>query len=271
MDGDASARETQFWTPEAVTPSGAKRDLLVTMCTYNEAENIERLVAAVHEFAADADVLVIDDNSPDGTGQIADRMSEADRRIHVLHRERLLGLGTAILAGFRFAIEYDYEFVINLDADFSHHPRHIPALRECMQHVDVAVGSRYVLGGGIRGWGLLRHLMSRGINGYARLLLGLKTRDNSGSYRCYRISRLRQLDLNRIRARGYAFQEEILYRCRRAGCRFAETPIVFEDRRFGTSKISFRESVAAIWVIFWLGIERLRGDPVSAECPSRQP
>src|SRR5690606_27561002 len=149
------------------------------------------------------------------------------------HRSGKLGLGTATVAGFRYAVEQGYEFVLNMDADFSHHPRYIPALRECMSRVDVAVGSRYVPGGGVQGWGPRRHFMSRGINWYARTLLRLKPRDNSGSFRCYRTACLARLDFEHIRARGYAFQEEILYRCRRAGCTFEETPIIFEDRRYG--------------------------------------
>jgi dolichol-phosphate mannosyltransferase len=231
--------------------------LLITLCTYNEIENIERLVPEILEVVPGADLLVIDDSSPDGTGQLADEMSERDPRIHVLHREGKLGLGTAILAGFRYAIDQNYELLINMDADFSHHPRHIPALQECLERVDVGIGSRYVEGGGVQGWGFLRHFMSRGINWYARLLLRLKTRDNSGSFRCYRISKLRELDLDRVRARGYAFQEEILYRCRRIGCTFEETPIIFEDRRYGTSKIGWSEVFSALWMIFRLGIENL--------------
>ena len=231
--------------------------LLVTLCTYNERENIERLIPEIHDVAPDADILVVDDNSPDGTGLLADEMAAADPRIDVLHREGKLGLGTAILAGFHEAIDRRYDFLINMDADFSHHPRYLPALRELMQTVDVAIGSRYVTGGDVVGWNWRRHFMSRGINLYARLLLGLTSRDNSGSFRCYRVAHLAELDLARFRARGYAFQEEILYRCRRIGCRFAETPIIFEDRRWGESKISWRESVAALWVLFRLGLDNL--------------
>ncbi|HUG93336.1 MAG TPA: polyprenol monophosphomannose synthase [Planctomycetaceae bacterium] len=238
--------------------------LLVTLCTYNERDNLPRLIPEIHQHAPDADVLVIDDASPDGTGAVADELAAADQRIKVLHRAGKQGLGTAILAGFRYAIEHGYDFVLNMDADFSHHPRHLPALRATMERADVGIGSRYVTGGGVAGWGWKRHFMSRAINWYARLLLRLKTRDNSGSYRCYRVARLRELDLGRVRARGYAFQEEILYRCRRIGCRFEETPIVFEDRRYGQSKISLRETVAALWVIFRLGVENAVRVPVTA-------
>lgn len=236
--------------------------LLVTLCTYNERDNLEPLIAEVHRHAPDAHVLVVDDHSPDGTGELADGLAQQDERIHVLHREGKQGLGTAILAGFRYAIEHGYGFVLNMDADFSHHPRYIPALREAMQTADVAIGSRYVPGGGVEGWGWKRHFMSGGVNWYARLLLGLKTRDNSGAFRCYRIARLAELDFDRIRARGYAFQEEILYRCRRVGCRFAEVPIVFEDRRYGESKINWKEAASALWVIFRLGMENLLRVPV---------
>ena len=170
--------------------------------------------------------------------------------------------GTATVAGFRFAIEQGYEQVLNMDADFSHHPRHLPAIRERLSRVDVAIGSRYVSGGGVVGWNWRRHFMSRGINFYARRFLGLRTRDNSGSFRCYRVAKLAEIDWSRIRARGYAFQEELLYRCHAVGCSFEETPIVFEDRRFGTSKINWKESVAALWVIFRLGLDRLCRVPV---------
>ncbi|NOX56561.1 MAG: polyprenol monophosphomannose synthase [Planctomycetes bacterium] len=237
--------------------------VLVTLCTYNERENLQPLVEEIHRFLPTADVLVIDDNSPDGTGQLADELAERDQRVHVLHREGKLGLGSATLAGFRYAIQHGYDWLINMDADFSHHPRYLPSLMEKTDEADVVIGSRYVPGGGVEGWGWKRHFMSRGINWYARWLLGLPTRDNSGAYRCYRVAKLRELDLERIRSRGYSFQEEILYRCRCVGCRFVEVPIVFEDRRFGSSKINWRESVVALWILFRLALDRLLGRPVS--------
>lgn len=242
--------------------------LLVTLCTYNERENLGLLIPEIQRFAPQADLLVVDDNSPDGTGQLADEMAAADPRIHVLHRPGKQGLGTAILAGFRYGIEQGYDLLINLDADFSHHPRHIPQLLDCMARADVAIGSRYVPGGGVVGWGFKRHFMSQGINWYARLFLGLTTRDNSGSYRCYRINKLAQLDLDRFRSRGYAFQEEALYRCRQLDCIMEETPILFEDRRLGVSKISLKEPLEAFRVIFQLGCDRLRGVSVRKPDPS---
>ncbi len=243
--------------------------LLITLCTYNERENLPLLIPEIHAVAPDADVLVIDDNSPDGTGQLADDMAACDSRIKVLHRVGKLGLGTATVAGFRFAIAQGYDQVLNMDADFSHHPRYLPALRDCLDRVDVAIGSRYVAGGGVVGWNFRRHFMSQGINWYARLFLGLRTRDNSGSFRCYRVVMLAEIDWSRIRARGYAFQEELLYRCRAVGCSFEETPIVFEDRRFGSSKINWKESAAALWVLFRLALDRLFRVPV--KMPKRHP
>lgn len=236
--------------------------LLVTLCTYNERENLPLLIPEILAQLPDANVLVVDDNSPDGTGKLADEMATKDSRIHVLHRAGKQGLGTAILAGFQHAISNDYDYVLNMDADFSHHPRHLPALVELANECDVAIGSRYIPGGKAVGWSLARHFMSRSINLYARWLLWLTTRDNSGSYRCYRVSKLRELDFSRIRAKGYAFQEEILYRCRRIHCTMKETPIIFEDRRLGTSKINYKETLAALWVILRLAIDNLTGVPV---------
>lgn len=231
--------------------------ILVTLCTYNERENLPDLIREIHGVAPQVDILVTDDNSPDGTGELVDQLAAADPRIHVLHRAGKLGLGTATLAGFQYAIEQGYELLVNMDADFSHHPRYLPSLIDGMQNADVTIGSRYVAGGGVEGWTLLRHFMSSGINWYARLLLGLRTRDNSGAFRAYRVAKLREIPQDQVRARGYAFQEEILYRLRRVGCRFAEVPIVFENRRHGSSKINSKEALVALWVIFRLGVENL--------------
>jgi dolichol-phosphate mannosyltransferase len=224
------------------------------LCTYNERDNVAALIPEIWRYAPAADILVIDDHSPDGTGDVAEDFAACDARVHVAHRSGKLGLGTAMLAGFQYAIARDYEFLINLDADFSHPPRFIPALLALMGQADVAIGSRYVVGGGVVGWGLRRHFMSRAINCYARTLLRLTTRDNSGSYRCYRLAKMKEIDFDRFLSRGYAFQEEILYRCRRIGCRFVETPIVFEERRYGASKINLKESVAAGWIILRLAL-----------------
>lgn len=255
---DASA------TPETRDLHATGR-LLVSLCTYNESENLVPLIAAILQQLPQADVLVIDDNSPDGTGQLADDLAADDARIQVLHRPGKLGLGSATVAGFRRAIAGGYDWLINLDADFSHDPEYLPEMLRATRNADVVIGSRYVPGGGVTGWGPLRHVMSRGVNLYARCWLRLGTRDNSGAYRCYRVAKLAELDLDRVRSRGYAFEEEILYRCRRLGCRFAEIPIVFADRRAGQSKINSREVGRAVWDIFCLGWQNLRGVPVRKE------
>jgi dolichol-phosphate mannosyltransferase len=231
---------------------------LVTVATYNEIDNLPLLVAEIFQYAPQVDLLVIDDNSPDGTGRWCDEQAEKDPRIHCLHREGKLGLGTAIVAGMRYAIERGYQFVLNVDADFSHHPRYLPQLIAGMTPadsppVDVMIGSRYVAGGGIEGWPLKRYLMSRSVNLYARCLLGLKPKDCSGAYRCYRVSRLAQLDFNSFLSHGYSFQEEILWHLKRIGCRFGETPITFVDRVRGSSKINSQEAWNALWVILALG------------------
>ncbi|HQX51361.1 MAG TPA: polyprenol monophosphomannose synthase [Planctomycetaceae bacterium] len=238
---------------------------LITLCTYNECENIELLIPELHAVAPDATILIIDDNSPDGTGKLGDELSAADPRVQILHRAGKFGLGTATLAGFRYGIENGFDFVVNLDADFSHNPKYIPELLKRMTRCDVAIGSRYVEGGGVAGWTFRRKLMSQTINFWARLWLGLKTMDNSGSYRCYRISKLAEIDWALTMARGYAFQEEVLYRCKRVGCVMSEVPIIFEDRRFGTTKINLGECLTAGWVIFALGIQRLLGYRVKRE------
>lgn len=232
---------------------------LVTVATYNEMENLPRLVEEVFLVSPHVDVLVIDDNSPDGTGRWAAQLAEQDGRVRVLHRPGKLGLGTATAAAMRYAVEHQYRYVLNMDADFSHHPRYIPALLAAMEPVgkppvDVAVGSRYVLGGGVEGWPWRRRFMSRSINRYARILLGLRVRDCSGAYRCYRTSMLAKLDFDRVWSRGYSFQEEILWRLKRLGARFAEVPIVFVDRAAGSSKIDIREALWALWIIFVLGL-----------------
>lgn len=230
--------------------------LLVTLCTYNERANLPDLIPAIHEHAPQADVLVIDDNSPDGTGVVADEIAARDPRVRVLHRPAKAGLGLATVAGFRTALEHGYDLVLNMDADFSHPPATIPALVEAAGRADVAVASRYVPGGGVVGWGPRRHAMSRAINAYARCVLGLATRDNSGSFRCYRASALRKMDLDRVRARGYAIQEELLYRCRQAGCTFEEVPFVFKDRTRGESKIRLADGLTAVWVLGTLRFRR---------------
>lgn len=230
--------------------------VLVTLCTYNERQNLEHLIPAIQKFLPEAEILVVDDNSPDGTGPYVAELAAQNSRIHLLSRPGKQGLGTATVAAFQWGIARQPDLLINLDADFSHPPRYLPALRDAVWNsegqIDVAVASRYVPGGGVTNWGLHRHVMSRSINTYARLVLGLRTHDNSGSYRCYRVSRLQQVDWTGALARGYAIQEEILYRLHRAGATFVEVPFQFEERRFGETKITWKEAVAAGWVLLRL-------------------
>ncbi len=232
---------------------------LVTVATYNEMENLPELVERVFDETPQVDMLVIDDNSPDGTGQWCDEKADEEPRLYCLHREGKLGLGTATMAGMKYGIEHGYQFVLNMDADFSHHPKYLPDFLAGMDPedgppVDVMIGSRYVPGGGVKGWGFKRHFMSRGVNLYSRLLLGLKTKDCSGAFRCYRTELLAKLDFDRVRSRGYSFQEEILWHLKRVGATFGETPITFVDRQRGSSKINGKEAVAALWILFTLGL-----------------
>jgi dolichol-phosphate mannosyltransferase len=240
-------------------PASTSPRILVSLATYNERDNLAPLVPEIHRMLPAADVLVIDDNSPDGTGKLADEMAGADPRIHVLHRSGKLGLGTAILAGMRYAILHDYDFLINMDCDFSHHPRYLPAILAGMDQRDVMIGSRYVPGGGTRNWPFSRQLLSKGVNSLVRFLLRMPARDASGAYRCYRVSKLRQTELDRIISHGYSFQQEVLYRCRCAGCRIGETPIIFEDRRAGSSKVNMREAIRSLGVIMFIGVHAFLG------------
>lgn len=238
------------------------KSLLITLCTYNERGNIERLIPELLAVAPNAAILVIDDNSPDGTGEVADEISRQDCRVTAIHRPAKQGLGTATVLGFQYGIDHQYDLLINMDADFSHRPEYIPQMCRLMSNCDVAIGSRYIPGGDVIGWPLRRYVMSYLINAWARFWLRLKTRDNSGSFRCYRVSCLSLVDWGRVLSRGFAIQEEILYRCRRVGCRFSELPIIFEDRRVGTTKISIKESLRAAFNIMQLGLQNLRGTPV---------
>ncbi|MCY2964366.1 MAG: polyprenol monophosphomannose synthase [Planctomycetota bacterium] len=228
--------------------------LLVTLCTYNERDNVAALLPEIWKGAPWADILVVDDNSPDGTSDFVREWSERDPRVHLLHRPGKLGLGTATLAALKYAVDHDYTWVLNLDADFSHPPRYIPDLLALAPACDVAIGSRYVEGGGVVGWPWKRHLMSQAINLYSRVLLRLSTRDCSGAFRCFRVASLKRVDFSRFLSRGYAVEEELLFRLKNVGARFAETPFVYEERRHGSSKISLREGMLALWIIFRLGL-----------------
>jgi dolichol-phosphate mannosyltransferase len=233
--------------------------ILVSIPTYNERDNIGPLVQQIRAVLPGTDVLVIDDNSPDGTGTVADQLSAADPHVAVVHRAGKLGLGTAILAGMRYAMERDYDYLVNMDADFSHHPRFLPAVVAGMSRYDVMIGSRYVKGGGTVNWPLSRRLMSRCVNTVVRLLMRIPAEDTSGAYRCYRVSKLRRAQLERVRSRGYSFQQEVLYRCRKAGCKIGETPILFENRYTGKSKVNSKEAARSMSMILLVGLTAFFG------------
>jgi dolichol-phosphate mannosyltransferase len=226
---------------------GAK-DPWVILPTYNEAENLERIVGAVLAQLPDSGrVLVVDDNSPDGTGEIADRLAASSDSVSVLHRSRKEGLGPAYLAGFHVALDGGAQRIIEMDADFSHDPSYLPRLIEAADHFDLVIGSRYVQGGGVTDWGPMRRFISRGGSSYARLALGLPVRDLTGGFKCFRREVLEAINLDTIEARGYAFQVETTYRAIRAGFRVVEIPIVFRDRADGTSKMSRSIVAEAMW------------------------
>ena len=229
----------------------------VVIPTYNEAANIEGIVrAAVAELdrvAPDAHrILIVDDNSPDGTGQIADRLAAAQPQVEVLHRATKTGLGHAYLAGFSRALSGDAEIVIEMDADFSHDPRYLGPMLDAAKEADLVLGSRYVEGGGVEDWGLLRRLISRGGGFYARKILGVQIHDLTGGFKCIHRRVLEAIQLETIRAEGYVFQIEVTYRALLAGFRVKEIPIVFRDRSVGSSKMSARIAAEAIWAVPFL-------------------
>jgi dolichol-phosphate mannosyltransferase len=232
--------------PDPAAP--ASSDAWVILPTYNEAENLERIVIAVLQQLPDSGrVLVVDDNSPDGTGAIADRLADSNESVSVLHRPRKEGLGPAYLAGFHVALDAGAQRIVEMDADFSHDPAYLPKLIGAAEHYDLVIGSRYVPGGGVTEWGPVRRFISRGGSSYARVALGLPIRDLTGGFKCFRREVLETINLDTIQARGYAFQVETTYRAIRAGFRVVEIPIVFRDRADGTSKMSRSIVAEAMW------------------------
>ena len=245
--------------PRPVAPPGTPR-VLVTIATYNEHDNLAPLIHDIHRELPFADVLVIDDNSPDGTGQLADELADHDSRIKVMHRPGKLGLGTATFAAMRYAINNDYDFMQNMDADFSHPTRFLKGIQaQAAAGNDVVVGSRYAKGGGTENWPMTRLVISRTVNTLVRFLFRMPVNDASGAFRCYRVSLLKKAQLERVRSRGYSFQQEVLFRCHLAGAKLAEHPIIFENRRAGKSKVNSKEAVNSIATILWLGTTHFFG------------
>jgi len=229
---------------------------IVIIPTYNEAENIGPLIDNLFMLDVPLDVLVVDDNSPDDTGAVVERCAQEDTRIQVIHRPRKMGLGTAYTAGFESALQQGYDRIVTMDADFSHNPRYIPQLIGLTEDHDLGIGSRYVPGGGVRLWGIHRRTLSRGANLLARTVLGLKAHDCTAGFRCYRAEVLRDVHPQSIRADGYSYLVEMLWRVQGTGFDVAETPIVFTDRRQGASKISRNEIFKAVLTVLRLALSR---------------
>ena len=232
---------------------------LVCVPTYNERANLPLIVPAILEQDPRLEVLVIDDSSPDGTGELADTLAAQDSRVHVLHREAKEGLGRAYLAGFRWALDRGYEFVLEMDADFSHDPKFLPLFIEASLQADVVIGSRYKQGVNVINWPISRLLLSLGANQYARMITGLPISDSTGGFKCFRREVLAAIDFSRVRSNGYAFQIEMSYRAWRQGFRLVEIPIVFTDRVEGQSKMSKRIVREAVWMVWSLRFRALIG------------
>jgi len=225
--------------------------VLIVVPTYNERDNVVRVVEEFLAPVEGAELLFVDDNSPDGTGELLDGIAAENPRVHVLHREGKLGLGSAYIAGFRWGLEHGYDFLLEMDADFSHDPQYLPAMvAEARDGADMVVGSRYVEGGGTENWGIGRRALSRFGGMYARTVLGVGVRDMTAGFVCYRRETLERIELDEVRSNGYSFQIEMKYRVLRAGMQIAEVPIVFVDRRVGQSKMS-RSIVAEALVMCW--------------------
>lgn len=237
------------------TPSDPR--ILVIIPTYNEVENLPRLIPAVLA-AAPVEVLVADDNSPDGTGALADEMSAADRRVHVMHRTAKDGLGAAYLAGFAWALDRGFDVVVEMDADGSHRPQDLPLLLDALQDADLVLGSRYVRGGSVVNWPKSRELLSRGGNTYVRIMMRVPLRDATGGFRAFRAETLREIGLDSVESQGYIFQVDMAQRAVSLGLRVREVPITFVEREYGTSKMSQRIVAEAMWRVTVWGYELRR-------------
>ena len=244
---------------EAATRGPIDRSRTVVIVpTFNERENIESIVGRVRRAVPEAHVLVVDDNSPDGTGELADAMAAGDPNIHVMHRLGKEGLGAAYLAGFAWALQDGYEVAVEMDADGSHQPEQLPRLLDALADADLVQGSRWVPGGGTENWPAFRQLISRGGSAYTRTVLGMPLRDATGGFRAFRASTLRQLDLDNVASQGYCFQIDLAWRAYQRGLTVVEVPITFIERTAGASKMSQRIVVEALWrVTVWGADERL--------------
>lgn len=234
-----------------------RKNLLVVIPTFNEAENVALIVEKILGSNDDTGILIVDDNSPDGTAGIVSRMAETDHRVHLLTREKKAGLGTAYVVGFKYAIEHGYRYVMEMDADLSHDPAEIPRFREALKHADVAVGSRYADGVSVLNWPIKRLLLSYGANIFARTVTGVPVNDMTSGFKVFKIEVLEAIDLNSIRSNGYAFQVEMNVRAHHKGFKIVEVPIIFTERRFGNSKMSKKIVFEAVRIVLMLGFGRV--------------
>ncbi len=221
----------------------------VIIPTYNESDNIAPLIAGLHRYVPELTVVVVDDNSPDGTGKLADQIAASNPRVRPIHRPRKMGLGTAHVAGLKWALSQNLEPILTMDADFSHSPRFVPDLLQALGNLDTVIGSRYVPRGGTLNCSLPRKALSHGANSFARAMLGLRASDCTAGFRGYRRPVLESMDLDGIRSDGYSFLIEMLYQCQKSGWRIGEVPIIFEDRRRGQSKVSRQEIIKALQTV----------------------
>lgn len=221
---------------------------LIVIPTYNEIENIKKLVTEIfNQVDAQTHILIVDDNSPDGTGDLADVMAESNPRVHVLHRPKKMGLGTAYVTGFRYALDNGYDVIFEMDSDFSHDPKYLPLFQQEIEKYDAVIGSRYVAGGGVVNWGLGRRVLSRGGSLYAKLILGMELNDLTGGFNCWRRSVIEAIGPNTLKSDGYSFQIEMKYKAFKKGFRIKEIPIVFEDRYLGQSKMNKKIVLEAMY------------------------
>ena len=233
-------------------------DSIIVIPTYNEAENIPIVIRKVLGVTPDVDILVVDDNSPDGTAKAVERISTSEDRVHLMTRQSKGGLGTAYVAGFRYAIDNGYDYVMEMDADLSHEPNEIPSFQQALlNHADVAVGSRYAHGVSVLNWPIKRLLLSYGGNICARVVTGVPVNDMTSGFKAFKVPVLKSIDLNSIRSNGYAFQVEMNVRAYRRGFRIVEVPIVFTERRIGASKMSRKIVIEGVKIVMILGLDRL--------------
>jgi dolichol-phosphate mannosyltransferase len=234
--------------------------VMIVMPTYNERQNLEIMAGRIRKSTPDADLLVVDDNSPDGTGDLADKLAETDQHVHVMHRTEKAGLGKAYIAGFSWALEHGYDVVVEMDADGSHRPEDLPRLLAAVEAgADGVIGSRWVPGGSVVNWPKKREALSRCANIYTRLMIGFTIKDATGGYRAYRASTLRKIDLSNVESTGYSFQVDVTVRILRAGLKIVEVPITFVERERGVSKMDSAVIREAFWRVFQWGVQsRLR-------------